>query len=200
MDDKVKSIQCNSYLKNLKEKKIFMKKINTSLSVVVRLLLWIVLLLGGTLVGLYSDLTYFRDLFFNPLYHILTFPVGAVLMILSFRAAAAGGRELARHGKSGDNIPRLETDKLVTTGIYAHMRHPMLFGLTLLPMAWAFLLGSPTFILILAPMEMLFIVIMVLTFEERECRKKFGDDYDRYAKEVPAVCFRKECLKRLFLS
>ena len=177
-----------------------MKKLNTSLSVVVRLLLWALLLIGGTAASFYFDYRYFKDLFFNPLYHILTFPVGTVLMMLSFRAAAAGGRELARHGKSDDNVPRLETNKLVTTGIYAHMRHPMLFGLTLLPMAWAFLLGSPTFMLILAPLEMLFIVIMVLTFEERECRKKFGTDYDRYARRVPPVCFSRECLKRLFLS
>ncbi len=78
------------------------------------------------------------------------------------------------------------------------MRHPMLFGLTLVPMALALIVGSPFFILVLAPLEMIFIIVMVLTIEERECRSKFGPSYDEYAKKVPPICFKKECLMRLF--
>jgi protein-S-isoprenylcysteine O-methyltransferase Ste14 len=130
----------------------------------------------------------------------LTLPVGLVLMKLAFNAAAAGGRELAKGGKSSPDVPRLETDRLVTGGIYAHMRHPMLFGLTLVPMALAFIVGSPSFITLVAPVEMLFIVVMVLTFEEAECRRKFGDDYRSYARRVPPVCFKPNCLKMLFID
>ena len=172
----------------------------TTLSVLVRLTLWFVMLVGGAALGIWLDLQWFRPLLGSWLYHLLTFPVGFFLMALAFRAAAAGGRELARQGKRSPDTPRLETDRLVTTGIYARMRHPMLFGLTLVPLAFALLIGSPSFILLIAPAEMLFIVVMVLTFEEWECRKKFGEEYDRYAREVPAVCFKKECLKQLFFS
>ncbi len=119
-------------------------------------------------------------------------------MVMAFRAAAAGGRELAKKGRAEPSTPRLETDTLVTTGIYAHMRHPMLFGLTLVPMALALMIGSPFFILILAPIEMIFIIVMVLTLEERECRRKFGPSYDEYSKRVPAICFKKRCLSELF--
>ncbi len=156
------------------------------------------MLLGGSAASIYFDLLYFRNLFLNPLYHILTLPFGIFLMSMAFRAAAAGGKELAKAGRVKPATPRLETDSLVTTGIYAHMRHPMLFGLTLVPMALALIIGSPTFILILAPLEMIFIIVMVLTLEERECRSKFGSSYDEYAKKVPAVCFRKRCLSELF--
>jgi protein-S-isoprenylcysteine O-methyltransferase Ste14 len=69
----------------------------------------------------------------------------------------------------------------------------------LLPLALAFLLGSPTFIAVVAPLEMLFIAFMVLVFEEIECKKKFGASYEKYSYEVPMVCFKKECLKKLFL-
>ncbi|BBG65663.1 hypothetical protein NNO_0960 [Hydrogenimonas sp.] len=158
------------------------------------------MLVGGSAVAIYFDLIRFRELFLNPLYHLLTLPFGILLTVAAFRAAAAGGRELARGGRESENLPRLETDTLVTTGIYAHMRHPMLFGLSLVPLALALVIGSPTFILIIAPLEMIFIVVMVLTLEEAECRKKFGDAYDDYARKVPAVCFKKECLKRLFLK
>ncbi|OQX73395.1 MAG: hypothetical protein B6D59_05740 [Campylobacteraceae bacterium 4484_4] len=174
-----------------------MQKIRTTPSVVIRILLWVVMLAGGTAGGIWLDLHHFRRLVFDPLFHLLTLGVGIWLMILAFRAAAVGGRELAKHGKEGD-IPRLETNRLVCTGIYAKMRHPMLFGLTLVPLALAFMIGSPSFIIWIAPAEMLFIVVMVLTFEERECRKKFGADYDAYASQTPPVCFRPECLKALF--
>jgi protein-S-isoprenylcysteine O-methyltransferase Ste14 len=177
---------------------VAMKKIKTTPSVIVRLILWALLLIGGTALGIWLDLHDDRRLLFSPLWHLLTLPVGVVLMGLAFRAAAVGGRELARGGKSSDEVPRLETDRLVTTGIYTHMRHPMLFGLTLVPMALAFIVGSPSFITLVAPVEMLFIVVMVLTFEERECRQKFGDAYDAYAARVPAVCFSITCLKALF--
>ena len=172
--------------------------LKTTPSVVVRILLWAIMLIGGSAGGIWLDLHHFRELFFNPLYHLFTLIVGLVLMRFAFRAAAAGGKELAKHGKSGSGVPRLETDRLVTSGIYAYMRHPMLFGLTLVPPALAFLIGSPSFTIFIAPLEMLFIVIMVMTFEERECRMKFGSDYEAYAKQVPAVCFRPECLKMLF--
>ena len=186
--------------RNSKHSKIKESRVpKTTLSVVVRLVLWFLMLIGGALLGIWLDLQWFRPLLTSWLYHLLTFPIGLFLMTLAFRAAAAGGRELAKHGKQSSETPRLETDKLVTTGIYAHMRHPMLFGLTLVPLAFALLIGSPSFIFLIAPVEMIFIVVMVLTFEEWECRKKFGEDYDRYAREVPAVCFKKACLKQLFL-
>ncbi|WP_456401847.1 methyltransferase family protein [Hydrogenimonas sp.] len=156
------------------------------------------MLAGGPALSIYFDLLYFKQLFLNPLYHLLTLPIGLFLAMLAFRAAAAGGKELARHGRQKRSTPRLETDSLVTTGIYSHMRHPMLFGLALLPLALACILGSPTFILVVAPLETLFVIVMVLTFEERECRKKFGAAYDDYARRVPAVCFKRECLMKLF--
>ena len=172
----------------------------TTLSVVIRLFLWFLMLVGGAMLGIWLDLQWFRPLVTSWLYHLLTFPIGLFLMTLAFRAAAAGGRELAKEGKRSPDTPRLETDRLVTTGIYAKMRHPMLFGLTLVPLAFALLIGSPSYILLIAPVEMIFIVVMVLTFEEWECRKKFGEAYECYAREVPAVCFKKECLKQLFFN
>ena len=78
------------------------------------------------------------------------------------------------------------------------MRHPMLFGLTLLPIGWALLLGSPTFIMLIAPLEMLFIIVMVIIFEEMEVKRKFGEGYKAYSKEVPMVSFKSKCLRKLF--
>ncbi len=171
-------------------------KINTSASVVIRMLLWLVMMMGGAIYSIIKDWN--TPLFSSLQFHFITAVSGMVLLVLAFRAAANGGRELAK-GRVG-NIPRLETNQLVTTGLYSCMRHPMLFGLTLLPLGWALLLGSPTFIKSIAPLEMLFIVVMVIIFEEMEVSRKFGEAYEGYRQKVPMVSFRWKCLKLLFLN
>jgi len=167
---------------------------HTSFSVVIRILLWCIMLFGGAWYALIHD--WDTALFRNVWFHVLSAIMGSLVLLLSFRAAANGGRELTK-GRVGD-IPRLETNTLVTTGLYSCMRHPMLFGLTLLPMGWALLLGSPTFIVWIAPLEMLFIIVMVIVFEEMEVRRKFGEAYESYKQKVPMVSFRWACLKKLF--
>ena len=170
----------------------------TTPSVVIRIALWLILLFGGAALAIYLDLRYFKELLFSPLFHIITFFMGIGILKLAFNAAAKGGRELAKKGREGD-MPRLETNRLVTTGIYSCARHPMLFGLMLLPLGFALLLGSPSFIFGIAPLEAAFIAFMVLVFEEMECRKKFGKSYEEYAKKIPPYPKNLECLKRLFL-
>ena len=174
-------------------------RVKGRISTFVRIAIWLILIIGGITGGLSLDIKYFPNLLHSLSFHIITFIAGIILMKLAFNAAGKGGKELAKRGRKGD-IPRLQTNLLVTEGIYSRMRHPMLFGLMLLPLAIAFIIGSPAFILIIAPLEMLFIAFMVLTFEEMECKAKFGKAYEEYAKQVPAVCFRAECLKELFLG
>ncbi len=171
----------------------------TTPSVVIRIILWLILIFGGIGLSLYFDLKYFKNLLFNPLFHLITLPVGYFTLKLSFHAAAVGGRELKRKGREGD-IPRLETNKLVTSGIYECSRHPMLFGLMLLPLGIALFLGLPSFILFIAPFEAIFIFIMVITLEEKEAYMKFGEDYLKYKKKTPLVPKTKKCFKKLFFD
>jgi len=171
-------------------------KINTSFSVVIRIVLWLLMLIGGAVYAFVKDWN--TSLFSNLFFHIVTALAGLIVLKLAFNAAATGGKELTK-GRVG-TLPRLETNRLVTTGIYSCMRHPMLFGLTLLPLGWALLLGSPTFIMRIAPLEMVFITVMVILFEEMEVKKKFGTEYEMYRHKVPMVSFRKKCLSALFFN
>ncbi len=170
------------------------KRVKTTFSVIIRILLWMFMLIGGSIYSIINDWNTF--LFNSVIFHIIAAIIGYFVMVLAFRAAANGGRELAK-GRS-EKTPRLETDKLISSGIYSCMRHPMLFGLTLLPLGLALLLGSPTFIKIIAPLEIVFIIFMVVVFEEMEVQKKFGIAYKNYSKEVPMVSFKKKCLLLLF--
>ncbi|WP_366928007.1 methyltransferase [Sulfurovum sp.] len=154
------------------------------------------MIVGGAVYALIKD--WDTPLFSSIAFHIVSALSGIIILKLAFNAAGNGGRELTK-GRVGD-IPRMETNRLVTTGIFSCMRHPMLFGLTLLPLGWGLLLGSPTFITRIAPLEMLFIIVMVIIFEEMEVKRKFGEAYENYRQEVPMVSFRRKCLKWLFFG
>ena len=77
------------------------------------------------------------------------------------------------------------------------MRHPMHLGLFLFPLGIAFLIGSPSFILFIAPTEIIFMLIMIKLVEEPGAINKFGKEYLNYKKQVPCFCFKVKCLKEL---
>ncbi len=106
------------------------------------------------------------------------------------------GRTLARYGREGD-IPRLETNKLATDGLYSIMRHPMHLGLLFFPLSIALIVGSPSFTFIIAPLEMVMMMVMIKTMEEPEAIAKFGDKYREYMQKVPIFCISVKCIKKL---
>ena len=152
---------------------------------------------GGASLSIYLDNIYLNNLFYNLTFHIITFILGFILLRLVIKASKNTGRYLKENGRKG-NIPRLQTNKLVTDGLYGCMRHPMHFGLMFFFLAFALLIGSPVFIFIVAPAEMIFMIIMIKIFEEKEATKKFGKDYTNYKNKVPFFSTKKECLKMLF--
>ncbi len=170
-----------------------------SLSVLLRIALWILLLGGGLVAGRALDARWFGELWFSPVWHAFSLALGMLLLWLVFRVSRNTGRTLARKGREG-KLPRLETNRLVTDGIYDCMRHPMHFGLLFLPLALALMVGSPGFVFIIAPLEMLLMVFMVVTLEEAEVTRKFGQAYEAYRRRVPAFSLKPRCLRMLFRS
>lgn len=154
------------------------------------------MLIGGAVLGFVIDLRLFKTFLFSPVFHIITLILGLLLINLVFRASRNTGKLLARLGREG-NVPRMETNKLVTEGIYACMRHPMHLGLLFFPLSVALIVGSLSFIIFIAPLEMLFMILMIKLFEEPEAIKKFSDDYINYMKKVPMFNFKIECLQQL---
>jgi protein-S-isoprenylcysteine O-methyltransferase Ste14 len=161
-----------------------------------RIFFWLLMLIGGAIISIHFDKIYFPQLFNNLYFHIITFIIGYFLLKMVLKASRNTGRYLAKSGREGD-IPRMETNKLVTDGRYALMRHPMHFGLWFFPLAFALLIGSPFFIFVLAPLEMIFMILMIKLWEEPEARKKFGNAYDEYKKKVPFFCFKPDCIRSL---
>jgi protein-S-isoprenylcysteine O-methyltransferase Ste14 len=154
------------------------------------------MILGGSILGYFFDFLIFENIHTNIIFHIVSFLIGVFLLFLVMKISKNTGRTLAKYGRKG-KLKRMQTNVLAKQGIYKHMRHPMHLGLFLFPLGTAFLIGSPSFILFIAPVEIIFMLIMIKLIEEPETINKFGDDYIDYKKQVPWFCFKIECLKEL---
>ncbi|MCC5928204.1 MAG: isoprenylcysteine carboxylmethyltransferase family protein [Cyclobacteriaceae bacterium] len=78
-----------------------------------------------------------------------------------------------------------EYDKLVTSGIFSVVRHPVYLGTILL--LTGFFLYTPTVSsLILVSVSILYIIIGI-GLEEQKLIKYYGDSYIQYKKEVPML-------------
>jgi len=162
----------------------------------VRILIWIIMIFGGSIFGYYLDYLMFENIHQNIIPHIVSLLIGAFLLFLVMKISKNTGRTLAKYGRKGE-LKRMQTNILTKQGVYKYMRHPMHLGLLFLPLAVAFLIWSPSFILIIAPVEMIFILIMIKLVEEPDTIRKFGDEYLEYKKQVPWFCFKMKCLKKL---
>jgi len=155
------------------------------------------MIFGGSILGYYFDYLIFENVHQNIIFHIVSLLVGIFLLSLVMKISKNTGRTLAKYGREG-KLKRMQTNVLVKQEIYKYMRHPMHLGLFLFPLGIAFLIGSPSFILIIAPIEIIFMLIMIKLVEEPGAIKKFGDGYLNYKKQVPWFCFKTKCLKELF--
>ncbi len=162
-----------------------------------RLIIWLLMIAWGIAGGFYLDSKLFPNIHASIIFHFVSFVIGTLLMYAVIRISKNTGRTLARYGKKG-NVKRGETNVLVKKGPYKYMRHPMHLGLMLFPFALAFVAGSPSFILIIAPIEVLFMFVMIKLFEEPEAVKKFGDEYLEYKKNTPGFCLTFNCIKELW--
>ena len=85
----------------------------------------------------------------------------------------------------GTPVPLNPPPKLITTGLYAYIRNPMLTGLFLLMLGLGVLFGSLSLIFIFTPLFILINILYLKAVEEKEMEKKFGDEYLEYKKKVP---------------
>ena len=165
---------------------------------ILRILVWLIFILGGLVLAGYLDNYIFGC--YGVLPHKFAFGLrlmGIMLLAWVFRTTGKVGRALAKYGRSSKDLPRMQTDTLAKTGIYALMRHPMHLVLFFFPFAFAFLSASCSFIFIIAPLEVVLMLLMIIWIEEPEARKKFGKDYDEYCAVTPRFCLKWHCLRAL---
>lgn len=110
----------------------------------------------------------------NPhfgVFHILSF----LLIGIGFWLISAAWRVLYQAQRSGT---------LATTGPYARVRHPQYVGFVLV--LTGFLVQWPTLLTLAMYPVLIWMYVRLARAEERETRAEFGDQFDAYAKYVPA--------------
>ena len=85
----------------------------------------------------------------------------------------------------GEAVENAKTSRLVTSGVYAYTRNPMVLGYSLLPLAMGVLLQSLGMALSITPLVLLLNVAIVKLREEPDLEKRFGDEYRRYREKTP---------------
>ena len=73
----------------------------------------------------------------------------------------------------------------------------MHLGLLFFPWSLALLIGSPAFIAVIAPLEMIFMLVMIKVVEEPGAVRKFGEEYRDYMARTPMFNFHPECIRML---
>jgi len=75
-------------------------------------------------------------------------------------------------------------EKLITEGVYSHVRHPQYSGLFLITVG--FLIQWPTLITLIMWLILIFAYYKLAMREEKDLEKQFGKEFLDYKKKVPA--------------
>jgi protein-S-isoprenylcysteine O-methyltransferase Ste14 len=89
-------------------------------------------------------------------------------------------------GKNWSSMPAIKVDhKLIRTGPYSLVRHPIYTGILFGIAGTAIIIGEP--VGLIAFLLILVISLWKIQMEEKYLQEEFGEDYTRYKKEVPAL-------------
>jgi protein-S-isoprenylcysteine O-methyltransferase Ste14 len=163
-----------------------------------RLIIWISLTIVSIVFGLLLDLNFAGTKEFPVFIRI----AGAIGVFLLHFLLKRTGKLLRLYGKC--ELWGWST-RLIIHNIYKCVRHPHHLGVGLFMTFLGLLIGYPLTFLIIAISQWLWVFLFVLFIEEKECLEKFGNEYNKYRKEVPMlfgnpVCILKELLKPMNLN
>ena len=77
----------------------------------------------------------------------------------------------------------IKQNKLLTTGVYAWVRHPIYSAVMLFCTGWIFIIGNLYFF-ILPVLYWLFLTVLMKATEEKWLRDRYGEEYEAYCRRV----------------
>ncbi len=119
--------------------------------------------------------------------HMFTTGPGIVVLVI----AGVFRRHLQRqlHNSILFGLPELAPERypgrLLTEGIYAHMRHPRYAQIVVALLGWALLSNYVTSYVVV--LIVIAAIALVIPLEERELAERFGAEYETYRRRVPAL-------------
>ena len=127
-----------------------------------------------------SILTVWVGLLLLPIPWLVAWLVGGVIFALGIYVWALSKREFDR---AGQNLHSKTGVTLITSGIYASMRHPHYLALMLFCLSIA--LGSKSLVGLLIALVNVMVGYWFTLEEENELIQQFGDGYREYKARVP---------------
>ena len=94
-----------------------------------------------------------------------------------------------------EGFPIAATQKLVTTGPYAHSRNPLVVSTFSVYWGVGIIIGSLVFI-ILTSFFFLVMVVVIALFEEKSLERRFGREYLLYRQKTPFMIPRQPILAK----
>jgi protein-S-isoprenylcysteine O-methyltransferase Ste14 len=119
--------------------------------------------------------------------------LGAVLWLWTYE-------QLTRLGAGSPSPTAGRTTQLARSGIYAHSRNPSVFGKLFGVLSVGFALNSASFCFILVPLLLAGSLVEKVVRQEPQLVEVFGEEYERYRKEVPLFIPWKLLVPSRFLS
>ncbi len=154
-----------------------------------RFLGWLSLLAGATALGWVLH----RGLRWPPVPWPLRL-LGLLGMVVAVLLLRRSGRLLRVLGQPGEEWGI--TQRLVTTDLYACLRHPHHLGIGLFVSSLFLALGLWELFLVVSLAQWTGILVFLYRVEEPELLAKFGDDYRRYRQQVPMLLGSPVCVLR----
>jgi protein-S-isoprenylcysteine O-methyltransferase Ste14 len=125
--------------------------------------------------------------FYNSLGLVLVVYLGwgilLIAMIIGWQARVA----FETKGEAREDESFIKTRKVVSSGIYGIIRHPMYLSFMLISLTLVFL--SQYWVNAVLGMIVIGILYIDMYREEKNTLKKFGDEYQQYMQKVPRVNF-----------
>ena len=96
----------------------------------------------------------------------------------------------------GEAKKEVQTTHLVTSGLYAHTRHPMTMGYSLLPCGMGLIFQSPGMTFGITILILLINISIIKVYEEPHLEERFGLEYLTYKEKTPFLIPRIRALKQ----
>lgn len=135
------------------------------------------------------------------------FPLNLLLGFSVFFSGLAIGikatRQLYHEGLGlpwGEVNSKVQSTKLVTTGLYAYTRNPMILGYSALPCGMGLMFQSPSMTVIIPSIIILINIGIVKFKEEPKLIERFGDDYKDYMKVTPLLIPKIKTVIKILLK
>jgi protein-S-isoprenylcysteine O-methyltransferase Ste14 len=109
---------------------------------------------------------------------------GAILIVAGVLVLVQAFARFVAEGL-GTPAPVAPTERLVVGGLYRYVRNPMYLAVAAIMLGQALALAQPILLLYTA-MFAVAVVAFVRLYEEPTLRHRFGEQYERYRRAVPA--------------